>query len=271
MMEDNSNSNDESAIRLANIWAGRTVTISGVGGTICIDEEDDRASTRTPTNKNKEGPRIVKTSSSRGIGGLQLLIERAPAGASNPPGAVAFRVVSTTPPNNDNETTTTTSGAAAAGRDDHDDDKRMMYLTNIMYGDELRQSTAEHLASIPSLLAEHIPLIVDFCVGRPTEATNFEGAGFNYSPMTIQPAAGGGGSSQHNDDGNQAVAAVAAVPNKLQMFVLEEQQQQQQGGNFGVKSLFGTYWRSQHWHHNIVSQSPHCLGDEHWRFLEVAD
>jgi hypothetical protein len=229
-MDNNLNNNNES-IRLANTWAGRRVTISGVGGTICMGpplNEDDEKKKQKKTNG---GPRIVKTS--HGTLGLHLLIERAPD-ALKIPGAVAFRVV--LPP-------TATTGATK------NNEPSSMYLTNIMYGDELRQSTAEMMAAIPSLLADHIPLIVDFSIGRPTGETNFEGAGFNYSPMTIQKAGS------------------AAGPNKLQVFTLECRDG---GGRFGVKSLFGTYWRSQHWD-QIVSQSPHCLGDETWNISAAND
>lgn len=108
-----------------------------------------------------------------------------------------------------------------------------LYLTNIMYGDELRQSMANELAAVPEILADSIASIVDYTVGRPTNEENFEGPGFNYSPMTVQ----------------------TGPPNKLQMFRLEP--------GIGVKSLFGTYWRSQWWD-KVVSQSPHLLGDETW-------
>jgi hypothetical protein len=210
----NNNLNNDEATRLANTWAGRRVTISGVGGAIFIGP---------PTKgEKKKGPRIVKTS--HGTPGVQLMIEHAPA-ALKIPGTVAFRVV---------------LPSTAGANDEH------KYLTNIMYGDDLRQSTAETMAAIPSLLADHIPLVIDFSIGRPTGETDFEGAGFNYSPMTIQRA------GSHNGG--------IPCPNKLQVFVL---QCQGGGGRFGVKSLFGTYWRSQHWD-QIVSQSPHCLRDETW-------
>lgn len=110
-----------------------------------------------------------------------------------------------------------------------------LYLTNIMYGDEHRQNVAEMLAKVPDMLPDCIPLIVDFSVGRPTGSENFEGAGFNYNPMTVQ----------------------RGPPNKLQMFRLEP--------GIGVRSLFGTYWRSEWWN-RVVSQSPHLRGDERWYF-----
>ncbi len=73
------------------------------------------------------------------------------------------------------------------------------YLTNIMYGDRHRQSTAEVLAAAKFLLPDHIPTIIDYAIGRPTDETNFEGPGYNYSPMNAQ-------------DG---------PPTKLQLFELE--------------------------------------------------
>jgi hypothetical protein len=190
-MDDEQMENTE-AIRLADTWAGRRVTISGVGGAIGVDSGGDFE----VTTAHGKVSRIV--------------IERAPEGLGLP-NAVAFRVFGT-----------------------------QKYLTNIMYGDRHRQQCAEALAAVPGLLPVHIPEIVAFAIGRPTGETNFEGPGFNYCPMTVQ-------------DG---------PPTKLQLFVLESVR----GANrFGVKSLFGTYWRSQHWVKKI-SQSPHLLGDETWYF-----
>jgi hypothetical protein len=140
-----------------------------------------------------------------------IVIERAPT-ALGLPGTVAFRVAGS-----------------------------HKYLTTIMYGDSHRQKAAESLAAFQSLLPEHIPKIVDYAVDRPTDETNFEGAGYNYSPMTTQEG----------------------PPTKLQLFELEGVPADR--NRLGVKSLFGTYWRSQHWD-NIVSQSPHLLGDETWYF-----
>lgn len=117
------------------------------------------------------------------------------------------------------------------------------YLTNIMYGDRHRQSTAEVLAAAKFLLPDHIPTIIDYAIGRPTDETNFEGPGYNYSPMNAQ-------------DG---------PPTKLQLFELESVHGSASHVAFGVRSLFGTYWRSQWWEHT-VSQSPHLLGDEMWYF-----
>ena len=137
------------------------------------------------------------------------------------PGAVAFRVV----------------GA------------EQLYLINIMYGDRERQALATALSATPEILVDAIPLIVDFAIGRASDDDNFEGAGFNYSPMRAQRASRNG-------------------PNKLQMFQLERAIQSHAGRSLGIKSLFGTYWRSQHWS-GTVSQSPHLLGDEMWNLRDV--
>lgn len=210
---DNHNNTSDDNIQLASTWAGQKVTISGVGGTIYVNTLDVY-------------PIVVKTAHGKGV---LLEIERAPS-SLRLPGSVAFRVVGAM--NNINADNTITNNGK-------------MYLTNVMYSDEQRQSTAEALSSIPSLLSDHIPIIVDFCMGRPTGENNFEGAGFNYSPMTIQRGSGIGGQ-----------------PNKLQLFDLTTTTRTDY---FGVKSLFGTYWRSQHWN-KTVSQSPHLLGDEKWYF-----
>lgn len=184
----------EGATRLANIWAGRHVSIRGqVGGSICVDEDGMKVKTATGGNASR------------------FVIEQGPL-----PNTVAFRVLGT-----------------------------QKYLTNIMYGDKHRQHTAEVLAAVPVLLPVHIPALVDYAIGRPTDETNFEGPGFNYNPMNAQ-------------DG---------PPTKLQLFELESVQDSARHSLFGVKSLFGTYWRSQWWDHT-VSQSPNLLGDETWSFDE---
>lgn len=117
-----------------------------------------------------------------------------------------------------------------------------LYLTNIMYGDKERQSMAETLVDCPDILTDTIETIVEYAVGQPTDTSNFEGAGFNYSPMMAQQG----------------------PPNKLQTFQLEHVVGRGKN-HLGVRSMFGTYWRSQHWN-STVSQSPHLLGDESWYF-----
>jgi hypothetical protein len=142
------------------------------------------------------------------------VIERAPAGTELP-GAVAFRFVGS-----------------------------QKYLTTNIYGDQHRQNAAEEgLASIPSLPADLIANTVEYAVGCPADTTNFEGAGYHYSPMTVQQG----------------------PPTKLQLFELKVGQGHG-GSGFGVKSLFGAYWRSQHWR-NTISQSPHLDRDETCFFL----
>jgi hypothetical protein len=205
----NSNEQDEAAIRLAKTWAGQTVTIRGEGGWLSVDNTED--SVRTNFAKN------VAT---------KISIEAAPDKFGDP-SAVVFRVVS----DNDDGTQNTSN---------------TRYLTNIMYGDTHRQTAAQALAAIPALVLDTIPLTVDFAVGRPTEETNFEGPGFNYSSMTAQPG----------------------PVTRLQLFRLERATTSRNDSSFGVKSLFGTYWRSQHWN-GTISQSPHCLGDETWGFVET--
>lgn len=144
--------------------------------------------------------------------GVDLVIEKVPRLGR---GFVAFRLHDSTPPK---------------------------YLTITMYGDEMRQTTAETLAkNATQLLPEHIPMIVDWTVDGETTDNNFEGSGFNYSPMTVQ----------------------CGPPNVLQVFQLEGAD----NGKFGLKSKFNTYWRSQHWN-RTVSQSGHCLGDEQWNIFE---
>jgi len=229
--EDRSGDGSIDAIRLANFWIGRRVMISGVGGTICVVDADNDQQQTTTGQQEAVAKKKVKTKHGKGT---LLLVERPPqtqeeqfssntstSAATIPPGAVAFRVLGT-----------------------------QKYLTMMIYDDQARQDTSSALASIPSLLSDHIPGIVDYAIDRPTEEGNFEGAGFNYSPMIIQ-------------DG---------PPNKLQLFTLEFPSSSRYYRNppntrLGVKSLFGCYWRSQHWD-KIVSQSPHLLGDETWNFQE---
>mmetsp|Transcript_36165 Transcript_36165/g.66716 ORF Transcript_36165/g.66716 Transcript_36165/m.66716 type:complete len:118 (+) Transcript_36165:1508-1861(+) len=116
-----------------------------------------------------------------------------------------------------------------------------MYLTVQPYGDDVRNSAADALARSTPLLPVHIVDVVDYAADVASGEGGFEGAGFNYKPLT----------------------AADGPPRWLQVFELESHGL----GRYGVRSLFGTYWRSQHWN-RTVSQSPHCLGDERWRFTE---
>jgi hypothetical protein len=216
-MADSSNHehHDEAAIQLAKTWAGQTVTIQGVGGWLSVNSTDDSVR----TNKSKA---------------TKIVIEAAPEKFQDSR-AVVFRVV---PPFDDDNNDGTHNTSKTSVR----------YLTNILYGDTHRQTAAQALAAIPALVLDTIPLTVDFAVGRPTEETNFEGSGFNYSSMTAQPG----------------------PVTRLQLFRLErpDNDNPRNDSSFGVKSLFGTYWRSQHWDGSI-SQSPHCLGDETWYFVRT--
>lgn len=115
------------------------------------------------------------------------------------------------------------------------------YLTADLYGDDTRRDVAEVLARVPQIMADTIPFIVDFAVARPTNESNFEGSGFSYQPLRITESPHG--------------------PNKLQLFYLERYGRER----FGIKTLFGSYLRCQHWE-KTVSQSPHLLADEAWRF-----
>ncbi|GFH45296.1 predicted protein [Chaetoceros tenuissimus] len=117
------------------------------------------------------------------------------------------------------------------------------FLTLPLYGDEYMNKMASTLAeSAPDLLPELIPTILEYIVAGETDQTNFEGAGFNYTPMIAK------------------VGERRGEPGPSQIFTLHPQP----GNNrFGVKSICGKYWRSQHWT-GTVSQSEHCLGDETW-------
>ena len=117
------------------------------------------------------------------------------------------------------------------------------YLTLPLYGDRRRAEVAEALEEgCTSLLPEHIPPVIAFAVSDGTDADNFEGAGYDYTPMTANPANGNNGQ-----------------PGYSQVFTLEEVH-----GYYGIRSLHGKYWRSQWWKEK-VSQAPHCSTDEQWR------
>uniref|UniRef100_A0A7S2EW41 Uncharacterized protein n=1 Tax=Trieres chinensis TaxID=1514140 RepID=A0A7S2EW41_TRICV len=117
-----------------------------------------------------------------------------------------------------------------------------LYLTISLYGDKARRGISSTLSRTP-LHPDLVPVVVDFAVGRGDD--NFEGKGFSYSPMTVEPG----------------------PPSLLQAFRLE----QNFSGSLhrvGIKTRFGTYLRSQHWN-STVSQSPHLLGDETWYLAET--
>lgn len=202
---DDESSSNESSIEstpsssdLARSLDGCTVIVGGVGGTICVSPQDR---TTVTTSFRKGTPLRIETRQKKIFGG---------DGADEDDDdslLVAFRVVGSN-----------------------------RYLSVTMYGDDVRNATAEALSHTPVLPAL-IPDIVNYVVDRSTGTENFEGAGYNYSPHT----------------------AHVGPPGLLQVFSLERAV----GGRYGIKSLFNTYWRSQHWN-RTVSQAPHCLGDERW-------
>ena len=155
-----------------------------------------------------------------------------------------------------------------------------LYLTQHLYDDEARNSLIHVLLtecnSVSAiLLPELIPPIVEYAVDQGSDSTNFEGAGFCYQPMTVEPP-----------------CIMTKKPNLLQQFTLVEATPEDTNTNFfrrdgdyfreangryllrerrwGIRSRFGKYWRSQHWD-STVSQSSHLLGDEEWTLSEVDD
>ena len=115
------------------------------------------------------------------------------------------------------------------------------FLTFPLYGDDYMNKIAAVLTECASdLLPELIPTILEYIVVGETDQTNFEPA--NYTAMTAD------------------IGERRGEPGPSQIFTL----QPQPGNNrFGIKSICGKYWRSQHWT-GTVSQSDHCLGDETW-------
>ena len=196
-----SSSDDESAVSsspsdLARSLDGCTVIVGGVGGTICVNPQDRVTIT---TSWRQGTPLRIETRQKKSFGGEDE--------DEDDSLLVAFRVVGSN-----------------------------RYLSVTLYGDEVRNATAEALSHTP-ILPAFIPDVVNYVVDRSTSTDNFEGAGYNYSPHTAE----------------------IGPPGLLQVFSLERAV----GGRYGIKSLFDTYWRSQHWN-RTVSQAPHCLGDERW-------
>jgi hypothetical protein len=226
------------AIRLAAEWKDKTVTISGSKcGEINADLNDGRVYLH-----HRENP---KSPLSTACITNTFIIRQYP----EYPGTVAFEAVAP------RRTTTQQRNSP----------RHPYYLTLDRYGDEAIQDITVGLAAVTPLLTEDlIPLIVQFAVaGTATDTTNFEGAGFNYQPMRATTAAVA-----------STVERNVALPNKLQLFVLVEcdpdevtiaPRGAESDGSFGVKSLFGRYWRCQHWT-STVSQSPNFLEDETWEF-----
>ena len=117
------------------------------------------------------------------------------------------------------------------------------YLTLNPYGSGARAHTLDILSSceMPMLLPDLYGNIVDYIVGDATDVTSWEGNGFNYAPMTAEES---------------------TSPTILQSFCIEGNDPY----NVGIKSIFGNYWRSQHWK-EIISQSSHLMRDETWKLL----
>ena len=115
------------------------------------------------------------------------------------------------------------------------------YLTQNPFGDAAQAQLLETLIDLQwdkALPPEVLRQIVQYAVATGSSDSNFEGAGFDYTPMK----------------------AVEGPPGLLQSFNLE--------GNIhrmAIRSPFGKYWRSQYWN-NTVSQSSHWLRDETWTF-----
>lgn len=201
--DDESSSSEESSPSssdLARDLDGCTVIVGGVGGSICVSPQDR---TTVSTSWRKGTPLRIETRQKKNFGGDSADEEE----EDDDLHLVAFRVVGSN-----------------------------RYLSVTLYGDDVRNATAEALSHTP-ILPALIPDVVKYVVDRSTDTENFEGAGYNYSPHTAE----------------------AGPPGLLQLFSLERTV----GGRYGIKSLFNTYWRSQHWN-RTVSQAPHCLGDERW-------
>jgi len=132
--------------------------------------------------------------------------------------------------------------------------KTREYLTITMYGDKQKQAALQALAVLP-IPSDLLPDIVNMTVGEATDGNNFEGAGFNYSAMTIQ-------------SGPPSVLQVFEIINpRFFSNHVPKPYRKMFHEKAGVKSIFGTYWRSQHWD-KTVTQSPHLLRDETWVFRE---
>lgn len=200
----------QETIEDARRWAGKTVTIGGIGGNICVGP-----SIIPNTRKSEDGYYTVTTAFRRATLFTIEPVDESLYGR----GLVAFRV----------------RGGAPSGT------TTPKYLTVSPYGDEVKNAAAEALARSTPLLPVHVADVVNYVADEATAEGNFEGSGYNY----------------------RSLSASDGPLTWLQMFELESHGL----GRYGIRSRFGTYWRSQHWD-KIVSQSPHCLGDERWRFTE---
>jgi hypothetical protein len=185
---------------VSNLWEGKIVTITGFDGKLVCMLPDRSILTRRGT--------AAATWSDGST--VEFVVEKASPTSRYGEDMVAFRV---------------------KGKE--------LYLTLNMYGDAVRGDMLTNLARLQTpLLPELLPLIIDYTVARATPEDNFEGSGFNYSPMTAE----------------------AGPPSCLQVFRIEGHRRQT---GVGIRSPFGTYWRSEHWN-STVSQAPHVMGDETW-------
>lgn len=228
-MADRNDASDGEAIALASAFENKYVYIR------CHPNRYLHVPGMVKSTTNVEKDETVKTVGNRQLATCVIIERLAPQEEARfgKSGLVSFRVLSSNAKTSDHTPT--------------------RYLTVELYGDEIRQAAAASLVSASEatsapLLPEHVPDIIDYAFGRGSAESNFEGRGFDYSPLTAPV-------SQHSLD---------ARPNMMQVFQLTSEA----GGgryNYGIKSLFNTYWRSQHWA-GVVSQSPHCLADEKFDF-----
>jgi hypothetical protein len=124
-----------------------------------------------------------------------------------------------------------------------------LYLTQCLYGDGPKAELANALLRITpqlGLLPELVPNVVDYLADQATAESNFEGQGYNYTPLSAQPG----------------------PPNWLSVFTIEAVENRYDSDEVGIQSPFGRYWRSEHWN-RVVSQAPHRLGDETWTLHPV--
>ena len=154
-------------------------------------------------------------------------------------------------------------GGVSFRYDGGDDDDSFYYVTAHLYGDAGRRALCEALEEIdPTLiLPETLRTIVEFATPKATDLTNYEGPGYSYQPLTLER---GGMTTTTSTTNGSSLESSSVSPTVLQTFELEETNTHLRGGNVvGIRTQFGSYWRSEHWNH-VVSQAPHCLRDEQW-------
>ena len=133
------------------------------------------------------------------------------------------------------------------------------YVTAHLYGDAGRRELCQTLEEIDItlLLPETLRTIVEFATPKATDQTNHEGPGYSYQPLTLEQG------STTNTNGS------TTTPTILQTFELETNIRGRPTNVVGIRTKFGSYWRSEHWNH-VVSQAPHCLRDEQWTLQLVS-